>query len=450
MKRFIPVFAIMLAVPFLAGAADYEASWESLDTRPTPAWFDEARFGIFIHWGVYSVPAWAPKDTYSEWYWKHMENKESPTWQFHVKTYGKDFAYQDFAPMFKAELFDPAEWADVFARSGARYIVLTSKHHDGFCLWPSPDSWNWNAVDVGPHRDLLGDLTTAVRERGLRMGYYYSLYEWFNPIYRSDPARYVNEHMLPQMKDLVERYRPDILWGDGEWDRPSTEWRTPELLAWLFNESSAPDDIAINDRWGKDTRSKHGGFYTTEYGRYHKMDAAKGRFSWEECRGMGMSFGYNRNESADDYRSATELIHLLIDTVSRGGNLLLDIGPTEDGRIPVVMQERLLAMGKWLGVNGDAIYGTRKWRETGEGDGDLVRYTTDGDAVYAICLRWPESVLTLSVPEPDGDTAVHLLGSDKTVQAAWVDGGLAIRVPDLSVNDMPCDHAYIFRLTGVK
>ncbi len=179
--------------------------------------------------------------------------------------YGPKHKYPDFAGQFKAELFDPQQWADVFVRSGAKYVVLTSKHHEGFCLWPSEQSWNWNAVDIGPHRDLAGDLTQAVKARGLHMGFYYSLYEWFNPLYKNNLEKYVDDHMIPQMKDLVTRYQPDILWTDGEWDHPSEKWKSTAFLSWLYNESPVKDQVVVNDRWGKETRSVHGGIYTTEY-----------------------------------------------------------------------------------------------------------------------------------------------------------------------------------------
>ena len=192
----------------------YEPNWESLDARPIAPWFDEAKFGIFIHWGVYSVPAWSPKGTYSEWYWWSMQDKNGETRKFHDRTYGAEFTYQDFAPMFKAELFDPDQWADLFARSGARYVILTSKHHDGFCLWPSAYSWNWNSVDIGPHRDLVGELGESVRAKNMRMCLYYSLYEWFRPLYLESPERYALEHMIPQMKEVVERYLPSLIYTD--------------------------------------------------------------------------------------------------------------------------------------------------------------------------------------------------------------------------------------------
>jgi alpha-L-fucosidase len=431
---------LTLAAAMLMAAAPYEANWESLDTRPNPQWFEDAKFGIFIHWGVYAVPSWGPKDRYSEWYWHDMQNKDGATWKFHKETYGEDFKYQDFAPLFKAELYDPDLWADIFERSGAKYIVLTSKHHEGFCLWPSDESWNWNSVDIGPHRDLAGDLVTACRKKELRIGFYYSLYEWFNPIYNEDVNRYVEEHMLPQMKDLVQRYKPDVFWPDGEWGHPHETWKSTDFLAWLFNESDAPEDIAVNDRWGKKCRNLHGGFATPEYG--HLPD---GRLTnaglFEECQGMGKSFGYNRNEDAENYRSATELLHLLIDNVSRGGNLLLDIGPTADGRIPCIMQQRLLDMGAWLGVNGDAIYGTDRWEEAPELEN--VRFTKKGDSIYAICLEWPGESLELP-GVPSG--RVSMLGYDGKVSVVKEAGRITIAVPQLTIDELPCDHAWVFRL----
>jgi alpha-L-fucosidase len=434
-----------------------EPTWASIDARPTPPWFEEAKFGIFIHWGVYSVPAFAPtKDVdiyarYAEWYWKRLTTPDmeghAQFKAFHDRVYGPKTRYQDFAPRFTAEMYDPAEWADVFARSGARYVVLTSKHHDGFCLWPSAQSWNWNAVDVGPHRDVAGDLVEAVRAKGLKMGFYYSLYEWMNPTYLADVDRYVDTHMLPQMKDLVTRYRPDVLWTDGEWDHPSETWRATEFLAWLFNDTPGGAEVAVNDRWGKETRATHGGYYTTEYGRIHEKDASGDVIPhpWEECRGIGHSFGYNRAETVADYSSPERLLTLLVDTVSRGGNLLLDIGPTADGRIPVIMQERLLQIGQWLETNGEAIYGTRRWRVPAEGE--AVRYTAKGDTVYAIVLGWPGTSVTLEAPRASERTRVELLGAKEKVRFARPGRGLRLTLPDSTPRG---SLAHTFKLTGVK
>ena len=423
-----------LALSEIQSGAPYEATWESVDARPTPAWFTEARFGVFIHWGVYSVPAWGPKGRYAEWYWNDMQDRNGETWQFHERMYGADFAYQDFAPDFTAELFNPDHWADAIARSGARYIVLTSKHHEGFALWPSMESWNWNSADIGPHRDLCGELTEAVKARGLKMGFYFSFYEWFNPLYRSDLPRYVDQHMLPQLKDLVVRYEPDIVWPDGEWDHPGEAWRSPEFLAWLFNESPVRDRVAVNDRWGGDCRGRHGGFYTTEYG--HQSENVRDDHPWEECRGIGGSFGYNRNETLEDYASATDLVRLLVDTVSRGGNLLLNIGPTADGRIPVIMEQRLAEIGAWLDVNGASIYATQagpwrdlSWGRTTQGDGRVYAHVFDATDAIA-CPIAPDQIArayALADPEaralpvtPHGDGAQIDLTSVQRHPAATV------------------------------
>jgi alpha-L-fucosidase len=471
----------LLALTTLS-AQTYKPDWDSLDKRPTPAWFSDAKFGIFIHWGVYSVPGYAPvipgKLAYAEWYWNAMTNgRDNPkataiqtgTWDYHKKMYGADFPYQNLAAQFKAELFDPDHWADVFQRSGAKYVAITSKHHEGFALWPSKEAsatWGrpWNAVDTGPHRDLLGDLTDAVRRKGLHMGFYYSLYEWYNPLWLTDKPRYISQHMIPQFKDVVTRYKPDIIFADGEWDLTSAEWHTPEMLAWLFNESPVKDTVVINDRWGKDTRHKHGGYWTTEY----TPGMADINHPWEESRGMGFSYGYNRAESLNDYHSSRELLIMLVDLVSRGGNLLLDIGPNADGTIPVIMEERLIQMGAWLKINGDAIYGTRPWktsRQLSAGEQAKVDYnkefstdydvtkvasgieaffTQKGNDVYAILPRWPGG--TFSVKDVTGVKSVTLLGSTAPVKFTSANGVVSIPLPELSEELRP-QPAWVLKLS---
>jgi alpha-L-fucosidase len=359
------LFCCVLLSSFLSQAQKFDPNWESLNKRGIPAWFNQEKFGIFIHWGVFAVPSYAPiipnsGDSYAEWYWYRIHNKQKNFYDFHVKNFGSSFAYQQFEPQFKAELFNPDQWADLFKKAGARYVVLTSKHHEGYTLWPNEQAdkaWGrpWNAVSGTPQRDLLGDLTNAVRNKGMKMGYYYSLYEWYNPIWLYDKKKYVDEHMFPQFKDLVTRYKPSVIFSDGEWDISSAEWKSPELLAWLFNESPVAKEVVVNDRWGKETREHNTGatYTTSEYG--SGKDAS---VVWEENQGIGHSYGYNRNENLNDYKSSDELILMLIDIVSRGGNLLLNVGPTADGRIPVIQQQRLLDMGAWLNVNGEAIYGT--------------------------------------------------------------------------------------------
>ena len=369
MKKLVLPLLLLFSCPCIA--QQYQPNWESLNKRGIPGWFNQDKFGIFIHWGVYAVPSYAPViensgDSYAEWYWYRVNEGNKDFKAFHDKNYGSNFLYPQFESQFKAEMFNPQQWADVFKRSGARYVVLTSKHHEGYCLWNSAEAdrdWQrpWNAVTGTPRRDLLGDLTTAVRGAGLKMGYYYSLYEWFNPLWLKDKKRFVTDHMFPQFKDLVTKYKPSVIFSDGEWELSDTAWKSPELLAWLFNESPVAKDVVVDDRWGNNTREKNNGstYTTSEYG--SGMSAG---VVWEESRGIGHSYGYNRNEQLDDYKTSHDLILMLVDIVSRGGNLLLDIGPTADGRIPVIMQQRLIDMGNWLNINGEAIYGTTPWKES--------------------------------------------------------------------------------------
>ena len=438
----------------------YEADWASINSRPVPQWFTDAKFGIFICWGLYSVPAYGPLpsdgagiyDCYAEWYWWKLLDKQNRVNHlfsaFHNKTYGENVKYQDFVKDFKCEMFNPDDWAKLIREAGARYVVFTAKYHDGFALWPSAQAWNWNAVDVGPHRDLAGDLTAAVKKEGLHMGFYYSLYEWFNPLYRSNLEKYVDDHMIPQMQDLVNRYTPDIIWPDGEWDHPSDKWKSVEFLAWLYNESPVRSTVVVNDRWGKETRSQHGGYYTTEYDLVHatNMKEQKIAHPWEECRGIGNSFGYNRNEKLTDYSTSEQLVHLLIEKVAMGGNLLLNIGPTADGRIPVIMQQRLTDMGRWLKTNGEAIYGTSSWKVAKQPEIQAY-FTTKGKDLYVICTQYPHKPVT--IPNiGKKPLSVTLLGSQTTVKYTYGSGKITITPPALSPSNNPGEYAWVFKLSG--
>lgn len=434
-----------------ATAQTYQPNWESLNKRPTPQWYSNAKFGIFIHWGLYSVPSWATNSNadgfgsnYAEWYWQRLNapnlkiHKEFVA--FHDSVYGKNFKYPHFASKFACELFDPNQWAQLFKDAGAKYVVLTSKHHDGFCLWPSAQSWNWNSVDVGPHKDLAGMLTNAVKQAGLHMGFYYSLYEWFNPVYKTDVNKYVGERMLPQMKDLVSRYKPDVLWTDGEWEQSSKTWRSEEFLAWLYNESPSKETIAVNDRWGNDTKGKHGGFQTSEYG-HGKITSNK---PWEETRGIGQSFGYNRNENLNEYANSEQLVHELINVVARGGNLLLNIGPAADGTIPVIMQQRLIDIGHWLKVNGDAIYETTAWKNASPitKETDLF-FTQKQEIVFAITTKWKKVWVIKNINKPK---KLRLLGYNGTVKHSYKNNTLTIQMPLLTPDIIPCQYAWAFKI----
>ena len=486
--------AIFATVAAAAPDKPYAPEWNSVDSRPTPEWWTDAKFGIFIHWGVYSVPAFASRGEYAEWYWERIGRAGDPdpasrdaqirreTITFHERTYGRNFPYPDFAPQFRAEMFDARQWAAIFHRSGAKYVVLVSKHHDGFALWPSreaDENWGrpWNAVDVGPKRDLVGELTSAVRERGLEMGFYFSLYEWFNPLWLAgDVDAYVERHLFPQFKDLVNRYSPAVIFSDGEWDLPSEQWRAPELLAWLFNESPVADKVVINDRWGKESRHRHGGYYTTEYG----AGLPGAEHAWEENRGLGHSYGFNRNENLDDYATGQRLLLTLLDTVSRGGNLLLNVGPTADGRIPVVMQDRLAYLGRWLEHNGDAIFGTRTFRDGAQwtagrrqeldtstnyrakydverltlmpppGDARKeVLFTRKGSTLYAMLPRYPSGDLVLrGITLPRG-ARISLLGT-RHAAVPWRQKGedVVVSAPRITDGELPFEGPRTLKIEG--
>ncbi|XP_075453268.1 plasma alpha-L-fucosidase isoform X2 [Ascaphus truei] len=356
-----------LLVAFLLQPGDsrttYQPTWESLDSRPIPAWFDDVKFGIFIHWGVFSVPSYG-----SEWFWWYWQgSKLQPFVDFMSKNYPPGFRYEDFGPQFTAEFYDPMHWAKTLVASGAKYVVLTSKHHEGYTLWGSKYSWNWNSVDVGSKRDLVGELAVAIRNNtDLHFGLYHSLFEWFNPLFLSDKAnsfqtsQFPDTKSLPELYEIVKKYEPEILWSDGDGVAPYTYWNSTGFLAWLYNESPVRDTVVTNDRWGTGCICKHGGFYTCtdRYNPGHLLP-----HKWENCMTIDKSsWGYRRNALISELLTIEQLVQELVETVSCGGNLLLNIGPTSDGRIPVIFEERLKQMGQWLQINGEAIYSTKPWR----------------------------------------------------------------------------------------
>lgn len=489
MKRitFLSLIFIFSISMIAQAQTQYEPTWESIDSRPVPEWFGQAKFGIFIHWGPYSVPAWTPKGTYSEWYQYWLQNKTlfgngnfkgDEVVNFHEKTYGKEFSYYQFGELFKADLYDPDRWADLFKKSGAKYVVLTSKHHDGYTLWPNEQAndrgFKWNSLDVGPKKDLVGLLSASVKDAGLKMGLYYSLYEWYHPWWKNDKERFVDEHFLPQIKDLVTKYKPDVLWADGEWDMEAEKWKSKEFLAWLFNESSVKHSIVINDRWGKGVRKHHGGYFTTEY----EAETSEFQKPWEECRGMGFSFGYNQNEDSEDYNSPKALILMLTNIVSTGGNLLLDIGPDSRGRIPVIMQERLLQMGGWLEINGEAIYNTNPWKDSfqwSEGEqnykpkqhylgGDFILkqtvdpepgyavkelfFTQNKDAYFAISPKWPNEHVIIDNLKLEKNKKITMLGLEEPLSWKQKGENILIEMPVFDPNKIKgaANYAYVFKI----
>lgn len=350
----------------------YTDTWDSLCEHPVPKWYARDKFGIFIHWGIYSVPAFAPHtwelgevdskewfadNPYAEWYYNSLNIGKGPTYEHHMEKYGKDFKYEDFIPMWKAENWDPKQWAEIFKEAGAEYVVLTTKHHDGFCLFPSKYT-HFNSVEMGPKRNITGELTEAVRDAGIRMGLYYSgLIDWQyanDPIFEDDdlfgtasPTFAYADYSYNQMNELVDDYAPSVFWNDIGWPKQSEEMM-PYFLAHYYNK--VPEGV-VNDRFN----DRYHDFLTKEY----KSGSVNRKEKWEMCRGMGLSFGYNANEGDDKLISVPDLISLLVGTVANNGNLLLNIGPKADGTIPEEQVKRLKILGAWLKVNHDGIYGTR-------------------------------------------------------------------------------------------
>jgi len=423
-------------------------------------WFREARFGLFIHWGLYSVPGWAPlshpnhdfdstdyikNNPYAEWYLNTMRVEGSPTEAYHREHYGADFNYYNFAPVFdrESQKWNPDEWANIFRAAGARYVVLTSKHHEGFTLWPSATPNPTLAADrQHATRDIVGELTTAVRKQGMHMGLYYSGgYDWtFVPGPIRVPADYekvkpesqaYGDYAFAQIHELIERYHPSLLWNDIDWPRTG---RPLEVMADYYN--AVPDGV-IDDRFGV----AHSDFISPEYQTLGKISVKK----WEECRGLGRSFGYNRAEGEAETIAPGDLIALLVDIVSKNGNLAIDVGPEADGTIPPVQMERLQALGAWLKQNGEAIYDTTPWdRAVGQSlEGDDVRFTRNGAELYATILGSPKAkTVTLEdVPAPPL-LEVYLLGNSKPLQWKADGDNLRVALPEHPMGQ----YAYVIKL----
>ena len=429
----------------------YQPTYASLSQHPVPDWFHDAKLGIFVHWGLYSVPAWAPTvgevhkvvkekgwrywfahNAYAEWYLNTLRIADSPTAQRHRELYG-DADYDGFVPAFNDAVasWDPAAMAEAFSRAGARYVVLVTKHHDGFTLWPSEHA-NPHRGPYAADRDIVGVLTGAVRQQGLRMGLYYSGgLDWTftsKPIrglpglVRGIPqSRAYADYATAHWRELVARYQPDVLWNDIGYPRRAD---LHALMADYYNEH--PQGV-VNDRFRQwvPFRKTHKDFTTPEYQVYDEIVEAK----WEATRGIGFSFGYNQNEGPDKLISERDLIHSFADIVSKNGNLLLNVGPKANGALPDGQADRLRALGDWLRVNGDAIYGTRPWTQA-EGttaNGAQVRYTHRDGAVYAIVLA-EASVgdLTLRGLRPRAGAVIRFAGQEGAL--SWEAQGQDVRI----------------------
>jgi alpha-L-fucosidase len=461
---------------------NYEPTVEAVMRHPLPGWYQDAKLGIFVHWGLFSVPGWAPHGTdidkqvaekgwdgmfannpYAEWYLNTLRVGDTPTHRHHVQTYGHHFAYDNFAPIFlqESEKWNPDVWAELFQKIGARYVVLTTKHHDGFLLWPSSHTSPYKPYPYATKRDIVGELTDAVRSRNMRMGLYYSGgLDWsFNQrpvrdymdvystvIQSPDFVEYATAHW----RELIDRYSPSVLWNDIGYPAAAN---LAELFAYYYK--TVPEGV-VNDRWSQKLPERipgageminpppafHYDFTTPEYASYNHITETK----WEATRGIGHSYGYNQNEGDNDYLSVEELVRSFADIVSKNGNLLLNVGPMADGTIPELQRQRLLGLGAWLDINGEAIFGTRPWIVAeGQTNEDIgVRYTKKDDVLHAILLNTPHSrqMRLNNLAAAEGST-VHLLGHRENLD--WTQHGddLMVELPE-AIKTAP---AYVLKIT---
>lgn len=420
--------------------------------RPLPQWYDDAKFGIFIHWGPYAVPCYAPVDRdmgdlveagdwneifkwspYTEWYLNSWSIEGSPTEAHHAEKYGPGVTYADFVAEFRDRSagVDVSVWADLFQRAGARYVVPVTKHHDGFLMWrsgvPNPHREGWMA-----DRDFIGELAAAVRERNMRLGLYYSGgLDWTfqPPPIRDLMTLFTNIPSTPEYADyavahvheLIERFRPSVLWGDIGWP---FNLDPNEIIGHYY--SQVPEGV-VNDRFNLlkvISGELHADFRTPEY----STTAAEGK--WEVCRGVGRSFGYNRMEHEGTFPSVDDNIWMLCDIVARGGNWLLNVGPSADGQIPMAQVLRLTTLGWWLRINGDAIFGTRPGGVATTEDGRDVAFTSADGVRYAIVRGAPEGEVAFACERPGDGAEVRMLGNDRVLPHTWHDGSLRVQLPD--------------------
>jgi len=479
-KSKFTVLSIIAIILMMAGVSQYckkpekpekqyEATWESLKTHSLPEWFDDAKFGIFIHWGIYSVPAYK-----TEWYPRHMYTEGDDIYKHHTKEYGPpwEFGYKDFLPQFTAENWDPDRWAELFKEAGARYVVPVAEHHDGFAMWDS-DLTEWDAMDKGPQRDIIGELEKATRK--LNMKYapsYHRARNWrhYEPSYNleeecdTEDPRYAgidgiypepHEPGAPQTeafledwekrwKELQKKYRPDFAWFDYGWEEPPFYPYMKRMMADYFNTAQKwGKEVAFNNKTIRNepmAPREVGDFIGLDH---LIMDSINER-KWQCPTHMGGgSWGYNKAARPEDYKTANQLIDEFVDIVSKNGNLLLNVGPKADGTIPQIMKDRLKSIGQWLEVNGEAIFDTDYWKTYGE---DSIRYTRKGEqTVYAISMNWPENEVKLKSFSNYDDSqieSVSMLGVDGSLEWSVSKEGLTIQSP----RQKPCKHAFSFKI----
>jgi alpha-L-fucosidase len=459
-------------------AGPFAPTWESLAAYRPPTWYQDAKFGIFIHWGVYSVPAFG-----NEWYPRNMYLPDHKEYAHHLATYGPQhsFGYKDFIPHFTASNYDALAWADLFRRAGARYVMPVAEHHDGFPLYDCSFS-EWGAAKIGPKRDLIGELANAVREAGMVFSVSYHRAEnwWFyhggmsfpsdvqeaqnRGLYgRAEPQEKVPDQefldeWLARICELVDLHQPQVVWFDWWIEEACFVPYLQRFAAFYYNRGT---------QWGKEVaiNYKHNAFPTgtAVWDIERGQSAAMLDHFWQTDTAVAKnSWGYTENQ---EYKEAGTIVDDLVDIVSKNGVLLLNIGPRPDGTIPDGDREILLEIGKWLETNGEAIYGTRPWQIFGEGPtqvvdgsfkdterqafgGDDIRYTRKGETIYAILLDWPGNeaklpALGLDAGRISGEISkVSLLGHDGAL--AWRRDGDALRVSLPA--QRPCDYAYALKI----
>ena len=460
----------------------YSASWDSLEKFKVPKWYEDAKFGIFIHWGVYCVPAFD-----NEWYPRDMYLMDNPVFKHHVETYGPQskFGYKDFIPMFKAEKFNAHQWAELFMKSGAKYVVPVAEHHDGFPMYAS-DLTDWCAAKMGPKRDVVGELAAAVRKQGLHFGAssHRAEHWWFfnggmtfdsdvkDPRYaglygpaQSDKVQPDHEYLdnwLARIGEIVDKYHPEIVWFDWWIEQPAFKPYLQKFGAFYYNRAAEwKREVAIN--YKNKAFPEHAAVLDIERG---QLDTLRPIF-WQTDTSVGeKSWGYIKDEK---FRTPESLVDELVDIVSKNGCLLLNIGPKSDGTIPDEAQKILLDMGNWLSVNGEAIYGTRPWKVYGEGPTKVVggsfkdtvtsgytaadiRFTVKGDTLFAIALAWPEDCkLTIKSLAAGSKLTrreiktVQMLGSKAQVKWTRNAGGLMVELP----NEKPGDYPFALKIFPV-
>jgi len=460
----------------VSAAAKYQPTWESLKKYEAPGWYKDAKFGIFIHWGVYSVPAKG-----SEWYPRQMYEKNDRTYHHHRSVWGdqSEFGYKDFIPMFKAQRWDPDEWVELFKKGGAKFVVPVAEHHDGFAMYDSTHT-RFNSVKMGPKRDVVGELAKAVRAAGMKLGtsshyaFNWDYYTHSKEFDTGDPAYYglygrphddkkpadnqFIEHWYARTMEIVDKYQPDILYFDFGFNKPEFETHRKKLAAEYYNRAAA---------WGKEVvlnykdQAYPDGAAVLDLER-HRLNHIRKTVWQTDTMVTRRSWGYIGD---DDYKSVDQLIDMLVDVVSKNGVLLLNVGPRADGTITKKARNILTEIGSWLDINGEAIYDTRPWHTFAEGPhlssprerrsrpyvpftAEDIRFTTKARSIYAICLAWPgqelkiQSLSSRTFLSTDGISDVQLLGASQKLK--WSQDGNALKI-ELPA-EQPCKHAFVFKI----